>query len=168
MVSCLCVVLCCVVLYCCEMWNYCTFLKHAACTWSAQNVWTNQRSEKWQFATLAQRSQRLSKDVGHLNFENNFCSRNMGQINVVKSRQSCKLQKLGSRLVRPWILFPYKSLKSEIAITLKLLLPWLSNFRNLLILVYSFTWYKLFILFMFVYDKIYDTIRVLILFVDSP
>ena len=36
--------------------------------------------------------------------------------------QSCKLQKLESRLERPWILFPYKSLKSEIALTLKLLL----------------------------------------------
>ena len=54
--------------------------------------------------------------------------------------QSWKLQKLESRLVRPWILFPYKSLKSEIALTWKLLLlNWLSNCRKLLILGCSFT-----------------------------
>ena len=67
--------------------------------------------------------------------------------------QSCKLQKLESRLLRPWILFPYKSLKSEIALTLKLLLLWHSNCRKLLIWGYSVTWCKLFVLFMFVYDK---------------
>ena len=67
--------------------------------------------------------------------------------------QSCKLQKLESRLVRPWILFPYKSLKSQIALTLKPLLLWFSNCRKLLILGCSFMWCKLFISFMFVYDK---------------
>ena len=58
-----------------------------------------------------------------------------------------------ARLVRPWILFPYKSLQSEIALTLKLLLLWLSNCRKLLIVGCSFAWCKLFILFTFVYDN---------------
>ena len=46
---------------------------------------------------------------------------------------------------------------SEIALTLKRLLLWLSNCRKLLILGCSFTWCKLLILFMFVYDKNKDT-----------
>ena len=71
--------------------------------------------------------------------------------------QSCKLQKLESRLVRPWILFPYKSLKTQIALTLNLLLLWLSNCGKWLILGCSFTWCKLFIVFMFVYYKNKDT-----------
>ena len=54
-------------------------------------------------------------------------------------------------LVRPWILFPYKSLKSTL--TLKHLLLWPSNCRKLLILICAFMWCKLFILIMFVYDK---------------
>ena len=57
-----------------------------------------------------------------------------------------------ARLERPWILFPYKS-----DLTLKLLLLWLSNCRKLPILGCSFTWCKLFTLFMFVYDKNKDT-----------
>ena len=61
------------------------------------------------------------------------------------------------RLVRPLTLFPYKSLKTRMALTLKHLLLWLSNCRKLLILGCSFTWCKLFILFMFVYDKNKDT-----------
>ena len=62
-----------------------------------------------------------------------------------------------ARLVRPWILFPYKSLKTQIALTLKLLLLWLSNCRKLLIWGCASMWCKLFILFMFVYDKNKDT-----------
>ena len=58
-----------------------------------------------------------------------------------------------ARLVRPWILFPYKSLKTQIALTLTHLLLWLSNYRNLLICGCSFMWCKLLVLFMFVYDK---------------
>ena len=50
-----------------------------------------------------------------------------------------------------------KSLKSEIALTLKLLMLWLSNCRKLLILGCPFTWYKLFIVFLFVYNKNKDT-----------
>ena len=61
------------------------------------------------------------------------------------------------RLERPWILFPYKFLKSEIALTLKVLLLWLSNYRKLLILGCSFMWCKLFTLSTFVYDKNKDT-----------
>ena len=45
------------------------------------------------------------------------------------------------------------TLKSEIALTLKLLLLWLSNCRKLLILGCSFTWCKPFILFMSMYDQ---------------
>ena len=71
--------------------------------------------------------------------------------------QSCKFKKLELRLVRPWILFPYKSLKSEIALTLKLLLLWLSNCRKFLVFGCSFTWCKLLILFVFAYDKNKDT-----------
>ena len=51
----------------------------------------------------------------------------------------------------------YKSLKYEIALTLKLLLLWLSNCRKLLILGCSFMWCNLFIFFMFVYEKNKDT-----------
>ena len=48
-----------------------------------------------------------------------------------------KVKNMTSRLERPWILFPYKSLKSEIALSLKHLLPWPSSYRNLLILGFS-------------------------------
>ena len=61
-----------------------------------------------------------------------------------------------------WSLFwcstpPYKSLKTEVALILKHLLLWLSNCRKLLIWGYSFMWCKLFVVFMFVYDKNKDT-----------
>ena len=78
-------------------------------------------------------------------------------LNFLPKNQSYKLQKLESRLLRPWILFPYKSLKTEVALTLKLLLLWLSNCWKLLILGCSFTWCKLFVSLMFVYDKNKDT-----------
>ena len=52
-----------------------------------------------------------------------------------------------AKLLRPWILFPYSN-----SSTLNLLLLWLSNCRKLLILGCSFTWCKLLIVFMFVYD----------------
>ena len=61
--------------------------------------------------------------------------------------------KLELRLER----FPYKSLKTEVALTLKLLLPRLSNCKKLLTLGCSFTWCKVFILFVFVYKKNKDT-----------
>ena len=53
----------------------------------------------------------------------------------------------------------YKYLKSEIALTLKLwnFYCYDSNCRKLLILECSFTWCKLLILLMFVYDKNKDT-----------
>ena len=62
-----------------------------------------------------------------------------------------------ARLFRPWIFFPYKSLKTQIALTLKVLLLWLSNCRKLLIWGCSFTKCKLLIVFLFVYDKNKDT-----------
>ena len=68
-----------------------------------------------------------------------------------------KTWKRGSFRKATWSLFPYKSLKSEIALTLKVLLLWLSNCRKLLIFGCSSTWCKLFTLFMFVYNKNKDT-----------
>ena len=64
------------------------------------------------------------------------------------------------RLVRPWILFRYKSLRSEIALTLKHLLLSLSNCRKLLILECSIFHVikKKSFFFMFVYDKNKDTL----------
>ena len=55
-----------------------------------------------------------------------------------------------SKAGEAWILFPYKSLKSEIALTFKHLLLWLSKCRKLLMWGSPFTWCKLVIVFMFV------------------